>query len=168
MFLTSCFTVRLLTFEQIGSYSGPFSKNLYSEPGPKVEMGTEMIILGKVCKYAHLLQLYNNSSAPSHQMIYKFKSLNLGSIWYNPLRSFTVHNTTKYVFRISRWKLKMCLTFQMLMVVYYIKCIFSLLFSEKIHSIVSEFVVHVKTGKTQWHDKYEKKTQLSTMQSSSF
>ena len=126
-------------------------------------MGTEcqMVILGKVCKYAHLLQLYNNSSAPSHQMIYKFKSLNLGSIWYNPLRSFTeinaVENTTKYVFRISRWELKMCLTFQMLMVVYYIKCIFSLLFSEKIHSIVSEFVVHVKTGKTQWHDKYEKK-----------
>lgn len=138
-------------------------------------MGTEcqMVILGKVCKYAHLLQLYNNSSAPSHQMIFRFKSLNLGSIWYNPLWSFTeinaVENTTKYVFRISRWVLKMCLTFQMLMVVYYIKCIFSLLFSEKIHSsIVSEFVVHVKTGKTQWHDKYEKKTQLSTMQSSSF
>ena len=44
----------------------------------------------------------------------------------------------------------MCLTFQVLMVVYYIKCIFSLLFSEEIHSsIVSEFVVHVKTGKTQ-------------------
>ena len=65
----------------------PFSKNLYSEPGPKVEMGTEcqMVILGKVCKYAHLLQLYNNSSSPSHQMI----------------------------FRISKWELKMCLTFQM-------------------------------------------------------
>ena len=136
-------------------------------------MGTEcqMVILGKVCKYAHLLQLYNNS--PSHQMMIKFKSLNLESIWYNLPRLFTeinaVENTTKYVFRISRWVLKMCLTFQMLMVVYHIKCIFSLLFSEEIHSsIVSEFVVHVKTGKTQWHDKYEKKTQLSTMQSSSF
>ena len=65
---------------------------------------------------------------------------------------------------------KMCLTFQMLMVVYYILNVFLVCYFQKryILSIVSEFVVHVKTGKTQWHDKYEKKTQLSTMQSSSF